>query len=75
MTIQIWISRRDKVFENIYRWLPEKEATVYEHHKKHDDDSLQLFRWGQYRKSFPLNFKFRLRTVATTLRSEIEIHD
>ena len=56
MTIQIWISRRDKVFENIYRWLPEKEATVYEHHKKHDDDSLQLFRWGQYRKSFPLNF-------------------
>ena len=43
MKTQIWISRKDK----IYRWLPEKEAAVYEKQQKHDDGTRHKAITGQ----------------------------
>ena len=37
----------------MYRWLPEKESTVYEKpQQRHDDATSQLFRRGHYRKEW-----------------------
>ena len=39
------------VLKNVYRWLPEKESTVYEKpQQRHDDGTSQLFRRGHNRK-------------------------